>query len=90
MSLFFHCNIAIPSGFDRRFQSANKLMKNSCSAKCVFVNESFLRSGFIIPLGHRLELGLAGGFGLTNDSPDWEARFGLYWTWQRGEEISEH
>ena len=60
------------------------------SAKSVFGNESFLRSGFIIPLGHRLELGLAGGFGLTNDSPDWEARFGLYWTWQRGKEIHEH
>lgn len=56
------------------------------SAKSVFGNESFLRSGCIIPLGHRLELGFAGGVGLTNDSPDWEARFGLYWTWQRSEE----
>ncbi len=56
------------------------------SAKSVFGNESFLRSGFIIPLGHRLELGFAGGAGLTNDSPDWEARFGLYWTWQRSDE----
>jgi len=56
------------------------------SAKCVFGNESFLRSGFIIPLSRGLELGFAGGMGLTNDSPDWEARCGLYWTWQRSEE----
>lgn len=60
------------------------------SAKSVFGNESFLRSGFIFPLVHGFDLGIAGGVGLTNDSPDWEARFGLYWTWQRGEEIPHH
>ncbi len=60
------------------------------SAKGVFGNESFLRSGFIVPLAYDFELGFAGGLGLTNDSPDWEARFGLYWTWQRGDEIPQH
>ena len=60
------------------------------SAKSVFGNESLLRSGFIVPLAYDLELGFAGGVGLTNDSPHWEARFGLYWTWQRGEEIPQH
>lgn len=56
------------------------------SAKSVFGNKCFLRSGFIVPLGHGLELGFAGGAGLTNDSPDWEGRFGIYWTWQRSDE----
>lgn len=60
------------------------------SAKSVFGNESLVRSGFIIPLAHGLELGFAGGVGLTNDAPDWESRVGLYWTWQRGESIPHH
>ena len=60
------------------------------SGKSVFGHESLLQSGFIIPLGHGLELGFAGGVGLTNDSHEWEARCGLYWTWQRDEEIPHH
>ncbi len=60
------------------------------SGKSVFGNKSLLRSGFIFSLGHNLELGFASAVGLTNDSPDWEARVGIYWTWQRGEEIPHH
>ena len=60
------------------------------SGKSVFGHKSLVRSGFIIPLVHRLELGLAGGLGLTNDTPDWEARVGFYWTWQRGDDIPHH
>lgn len=60
------------------------------SAKSVFGHESLLRSGFMFPLGHGLELGFAGGVGLTDDSHDWEAKAGIYWTWQRGEEIHHY
>ena len=60
------------------------------SGKSVFKNKGLLRSGLIIPISHGLELGYAGGVGLTNNSPDWEARLGIYWTWQRGEEIPHH
>lgn len=60
------------------------------SAKSVFGHESLFRSGLIIPLVYRLELGFAGGVGLTNDTPDWEGRIGFYWTWQRGDDIPHH
>jgi len=57
-------------------------------AKSVFGHESLLRSGFMFPLGHGLEIGFAGAVGLTNDSDDWEAKTGIYWTWQRDEKVS--
>lgn len=60
------------------------------SAKSVFGHESLLRSGFMFPLGHGLEIGFAGGLGLTNDTEDWEAKLGIYWTWERGEKIEHH
>lgn len=58
------------------------------SARSVFGHESLLRSGFMFPLGHGLEIGFAGAAGLTNDSDDWEAKAGIYWTWERGEKVS--
>jgi hypothetical protein len=58
------------------------------SGKSVFGCESLFRSGFMFPLGHGFEIGLAGAVGLTNNSDDWEAKTGIYWTWERGEKVS--
>lgn len=60
------------------------------TAKSVFGTESLLRSGFIFPIARGLEVGLGGGVGLTNDTEDWEAKLGIYWTWERGEEMEHH
>jgi len=57
------------------------------SGRSVFGCESLFRSGFIFSLGHNLEIGFAGAVGLNNDSPDWQAKAGIYWTWQRDEKV---
>lgn len=57
------------------------------SGKSVFASESLFRSGFMFPLGHGLEIGLAGAVGLTNGSEDWEVKAGIYWDWTRGEKF---
>jgi hypothetical protein len=58
------------------------------SGRSIFGCESLFRSGFMFPLGHSLEIGFAGAVGLTDDSPDWETKAGIYWTWERGEKVS--